>query len=335
MAFPVTDATARDLLDQEYGISGQVRVSPLPGSVMNPNWVLEVAGSERLVVRCFLRNRNPARLGFQMAFHQTLAGLGFPVPAILANCRGDSLSAHAGFLWAVYAWVDGEEYDYNSQGQLDSAGTLLGTLHAGLAGAEIPGYVEPSGFPRYAEWSERGEDLLRGSLSGTGSSPLPPEDVEFALAVQRWMAGTLGAAGYGTLPKQFVWGDVHGRNLKFRNDQIVGLLDFDVVRWESPAYDVGSAVYMLCRRSRSDLTIRLDAVSRLVQAYARSRPLSAAEARAVLPLLIYRYITDLHVPGPLPLRSDPGAEARKAIRILRALWVVRDELAALLVAESG
>lgn len=335
MAFHIKDATVLSLLDREYDIRGLVGVSQLPGSVMNPNWTLESVNSRRHVVRCFLRNRDPARLVFQMAFHRSLAEMGFPVPRIVVNRRGESLTLHAGLSWAVYAWVDGDDYDYNSPGQLDAAGRLLGNLHTRLEQVEIPGYVEPAGFPPYPLWAGCGEALIRGSLRCVKAFDLPPEDIDFALDVQRWMAETLGAVDYGALRKQFVWGDFHGRNLKFRGERIVGLFDFDVVRWESPAYDVGSGVFMFCRRSRTDPTLRPDAVTRLIRSYTRNRALSAPEARAILPLLIYRYITDLALPDPLPPGSDAFAEARKAIRILRAVWEAREPLGELLAAESG
>jgi len=322
LAFQVGDSTVLELLDKSYGIRSPRSLSLLSGSVMNPNWSVET-DSGRYVVRCFVRNRDRARISFQMAYHMALARMGFPVPRVIPNGENGVVTLHSGETWVLYEWIDGADYDYESPRQLEASGRLLGNLHTNLEHICLTGYVEPAGFPPYSGWADNGEMLLQESLRDGTRLGLSSDDATFALKTQRWMAQTLSAADYEELPKLFIWGDFHGRNMKFRDEQIVGLFDFDVVRWETPAYDLGSGAFMFCRRSRSDPTIRLDAVDRLVRAYALERPVGQPEAVAALPLLIYRYITDLYLPDPLPPGSDVSTQARKAIRILRAVWEVR------------
>lgn len=325
--FRWTERDIADLLSGLYGVepSRIEGVSPLPGSVMNPNWVALLrgdAGTVSWVVRCFLRNRHPERVRFQMDLHASLRRGGFPVPEVIPNRRGDAVTAFDGELWAAYEWVDGEAYDYSSREQAEAAAALVGELHRFLAEDTAPaGYVEPAGFPPYSDWVKRGEEIISRAFEEDWAADLPERgrSREFALAVQRRLGTALSADEYLALPKQIVWGDFHGRNLKFAGNSIVGLFDLDVARWESPMYDLGTGILMLARRSRRDHTIRLDWAESIIMAYVKHRPISPLEARAALPLLVYRYISDVGFPHPMAPGVSAAQEVARSLNTLRAI----------------
>ncbi len=306
---------------------------------MNFNWSVRVAvppgsGEERLAVRCFTRNPDPARVTFQMRLHLAMEAACLPVPGVVSSFSGGPVTEFGGRRWAVYGWVDGDEHDYADLPQARAAFDLLAELHLGLAGAAIPGYVEPEGAWPYPAWVREGERLIRESLAGEWAAALGPHDKDVAISAQRRLAADLPAEDYELLPKQYVWGDFHGRNMKFRGTTVTGIFDLDVARWESPMFDLATGLYMFGRKGRGVPQIRLAVAKELVVAYTARRPISPAEARAVVPLLIFRYVTDVPRPYPLPLGVEPIQEVRKSLRILGAVLEAADALTGLLVAAA-
>jgi len=321
MSFGLTEDDARGRLAEAYGLgpSEVASVLLLTGSVMNPNWVVDLRDGGRFVARCFLRNQDPARLAFQMRFHAVLAEADLPVPTVLPDRHGCWLAAHGGHHWAVYAWVDGEDYDYARADQREAAGRLVAELHLALAGKDLPGYVVPAGYGSYSDWAERGGDLMAEAFSRAWAASLSDDDKTFALDLQRWLVRALPARDWERLPKQFIWSDFHGRNLKFQGARVTGLFDFDVAHWESPMFDLGTGLYMLGREARGAFPIRLDAAADVVRGYAARRPISRPEARAVVPLLAYRYITEVEQPFPVPPGVEPASYVARASQILRVI----------------
>ena len=336
MSFGLTEDDARGCLAAAYGLgpSEVTSVSLLPGSVMNPNWVVDLRDGGRFVARCFLRNQDPARLAFQMSFHALLAEAGLPVPVVLPDRHGRRLAAHNGHHWAVYAWVDGEDYDYARTDQREAAGRLVADLHLALAGKDLPGYVVPAGYGSYSDWAERGMELMAEAFSRSWAASLSDDDKAFALDLRRWLVRALPARDWERLPKQFVWSDFHGRNLKFQEARVTGLFDFDVAHWESPMFDLGTGLYMLGREARGAFPIRLDAAADVVRGYTARRPISRPEALAAVPLLVYRFITEVELPSPVPPGVEPERHVARAIHVLRVIHDAISGLTALLAAAA-
>ncbi len=269
-------------------------------------------------------------MAFQMRLHSAMEGAGLPVPAVVPSLAREPITEFAGGRWAVYCWVDGDEHDYSDLPQARAAFDLLAELHLRLAGVGIPGYVETEGAWPYPTWAREGGRLIQESLAGEWAAALGPREKELAVSAQERLASGLPAEDHGLLPKQYVWGDFHGRNMKFRGAAVTGIFDLDVARWESPMFDLGTGLFMFGRKERSLPEIRMDVAGSLLSTYVSRRPITALEARAVLPLLIYRYITDVHQPYPLPLGVEPVQAVRKSIRILGAVLEAADDLTEIL-----
>ncbi|MHB8756879.1 MAG: phosphotransferase enzyme family protein [Bacillota bacterium] len=349
------EAAVRDLLVSCYGLAPEqlTSVDLLEASVMNPNYVVAVTGAgrhagnggrdaaggaapaSRLVVRCFRRNRDRTRVEFQMRLHEALREAGFPVARVRLNERGQRLNFRDGRAWAVYEWVDGEDHDYGRLDQVRASATLLAELHDFLGRAVIPGYVEPPGFIPYAAWAAAGRLLLTQAFAEDWAKPLTDAERATMLDAHRYMVDRLPARAYAALPKQLVWGDFHGRNLKYDGAVVTGLFDLDVVRWESPLYDLATGLYMFGRTSRADPAIRLDHAAELIRAYAARRPLTGLQASVVLPLLVHRYAPDIIETDFIPPGSDLLREIQRSARILGAMLTVAEPLEAILAEAAG
>ncbi len=333
-AFASGEPAVRELLASSYGLAPDrvVSVGLLEASVMNPNYVVVVAGEvdpaagedwclagRRLVVRCFRRNRDRARVDFQMHLHEALRAAGFPVASVRPNVLGHRLTWRGGLAWAVYDWVDGEAYDFSRLDQVRASAALLAEVHGFLQGCGVPGYVEPPGFIPYAAWAAAGGRLLTEAFAEDWAAPLTPAERVTLLEAQRYMVARLPARAYAALPRQLVWGDFHGRNLKYDGPVVTGMFDLDVVRWESPMYDLATGIYMFGRKSRLEPEIRLEFAAELVRAYAERRPLTRAEAAAVLPLLVHRYAPDIIETDYIPPGSNLLREMRRSAGIMGAV----------------
>ncbi|MEM3553083.1 MAG: phosphotransferase, partial [Candidatus Bathyarchaeia archaeon] len=56
----------------------------------------------------------------------------------------------------------------------------------------------------------------------------------------------LKTVNYEKLPKIVIFGDFHLGNLKFKDNKVTAMYDFDWVKWDSRAYDVAYAIYYTC-----------------------------------------------------------------------------------------
>ncbi len=66
------------------------------------------------------------------------------------------------------------------------------------------------------------------------------------------------------------------------------------------------------------------------RAYTPRRPVPADEARAVIPLLIYRHVTDFRYPHPMPAGTNPAAEITRSVAVLRAVLAAAGDVERLL-----
>lgn len=141
-------------------------------------------------------------------------------------------------------------------------------------------------------------DLLPQIAKNVRNCTNEPERIEFNdyllenhSLVHRTIDRTLQAIGsreYEKMPHLVIHGDYHPGNLKFKNDTIVGLFDFDWSKIEVRCYDVALALVLFCTawEGKSDGDLQLGKAITFLNAYqdtlSRSQgidPLSDVELR--------------------------------------------------------
>ena len=253
-------------------------VSTFP-SERNDNALVEDQGGRKIVLRRFRRNTDRKRIAFQLDVQEHLAARGIPTPAILPTRDGQRVTPDDPPCVA-FDYVDGASYSFTSLTQTKTAAETLARVHHALddlTSVEVPTPLNPH-IERWWRDPERELDAL--------APYVPPRQ----LARLEQTLGALDLAALATLPAGLVHGDFHGRNVLFRQDKVVALLDFDVVHRTIRATDVARALLAFARPSRGSLHIRPEVAAAFLSQYARGRSLTEPEREALPTLLTLVYM---------------------------------------------
>lgn len=265
-------------------------------------------------LKCYVDQATATRaaIAAQHLATTALAERGLPVPALLADRDGHTVTDHEGRHFALYPWVAGR---HRTGAELDlSQSAALGTLLAELHGAleEICALVtQPAELPS-AEPEETAELIGQLRTLAAGHRPYGPFEhlAEERLAER---AELLAAHRHRRpAPAEFgrcgwVHGDFHGLNLLYRGGRVAGVLDWDRLRVRPRAEEAVRAATLIFN---DPVTGELDLAR--VRQYARGYRAACGADRAELALAVHRVwwerLNDFWMLQWRYQRADPRAD---------------------------
>ena len=250
----------------------------------NEIWLIEDGRGRRYVLRRNLQHEHTERIEFQVRFQQHLLKHGFPTSEIVETTSGDSVVVDGhGVPWVLSTFVQGDEFNFARGEQVLEAARRLADFHSI---AETFTSVSPKLDYQgpYRDWWAGAEENLHELAEMYAGLPVQ-EELSYvrewwARVLTEWPVGQLDA-----LPVGWVYGDYHGRNMVFVDDELRGLFDFDDIERGPLVYDVAQGVNMFARAKRGSRTIRTGVARAFIAAYAQRRALSDEE-RAALPMMV-------------------------------------------------
>jgi homoserine kinase type II len=321
-----------EVVATDYDLGEVIRVEQILGGYTNLSFAVVVAtpdGEQRYFVRKYNRLNTAREVQFEHALVNHISGKGFHIAArVYPNRQGGTFVTReetiAGErvvrLFAVYEMLEGEDkYTWISNrlsdAEFDSGARVLARFHAlahdfdpGDLAREQPPIVDfvaqfPKIFEAYAARS-RGtafdEDYL-ARLPGVLAA------VRSGIAIGDDLSG---------LPRVPVHCDYHPGNLKWVDEEGVGLFDFDWSKLDYRLFDVAQGIVYFCGswEGHDDGDIRLDKAAIFVRAYqdeaarfAVPGPLNANEL-ALLPRMVANanlYVLNWDL---MAYYEDPGAD---------------------------
>ena len=272
----IPETTLRAVLAR-YGID-PIAVQPMEASKRNDNFVI-VGPDAKYVLRQYRRNNDEERVRFQLRFQQHLLDQGFPTSQIILSTTGDLLAIEDSGLWSLFAYVEGNEFDFSSTAQVADATRLLARFHLISASFDEPEVVFDVNR-EWCDWWSAGDNELQ-ELAAIFAGRGVDDDLAFlgdwyAESVREWPAERVDQ-----LPRGWIHGDWHGRNMVFVGDEVRGIFDFDPVRRGVTIEDLARAVFMFGRESRPSRHIRLDVARLFIQEDCAHRALTDEELRAI------------------------------------------------------
>ena len=296
----------------------------------NDNFVVQDAAGDRYVLRHFRRNPDVNRIAFEIAFQVFAFRRGLPVAQVVKTYAGRDLLEDPSGMWALFSFIEGEDFDFDCMQQVTAAASALAEFHrvtATFSGTEVVG----RGGPGVRRWWTLGERLLnelQAMFAGAGVD----EDLAFlrrwhADLVREWPLSRLDALG-----TSWVHGDFHGRNVRFAGTTVNGIFDFDLLHFGYAVEDVADALFRFGRESRGSLRVRPDVARLFVGEYDRHRELTASERRAIpimAPLVMARdraYFLLIAAAG-----RDPVSFLNEKVRIMRSRLEQGEEIARVLL----
>ena len=294
----------------------------LPGSARNINVLVEDSGGSRYVLRGCRRNPRRDRIVFQLDFQDHLRRHGVPVPQVVASRTGERcVESGPGSLWVLSCFVEGRHYQNGSRVQLRRAAGCLSAIHAAGAGFTASA-VRDETIPDLLRWWTHGEEEiagLRGMFRGAGVEA----ELDFLDSWRTALTSDLPLVAVEELPRAWLHADFHPRNVIFADDQVQGVLDFDVVHYGFRLEDVAYAVSGFCWQDRTGAVPAAEASSIFLQAFGLTEP-----ERRALPRLLAAVQARTAARYRVRERggADPRAALRTHVRRMRALSAAAAEL---------
>ena len=263
-------------------------------------------------------NLNPSthrpRIAFTHAAQDYLWDRGFPIPRLLRNRDGDTLTNEGSEIYAISEFVDGYNYDVaKPTGALKSAGDILGRIHDELRG------FRPSVDFKWVPMHDEVINLLRLRLerirtaaSQTAGYPVSESQIaEWKTEVER-LAAELPVPDEGDW---IIHGDYRAQNLKFHAEgKVKAILDLDTARPANRTFDLAYAlVFFPAVYQNTPLAPHQKSV--FLDAYEAVCPLTTSERKSLpahLKLAYLRGMTlwlHLHDAGSMRERVRPWIQA--------------------------
>lgn len=290
-------AEIRDLLTLFGFRQEDCRCSVLTGGTANKNFIIHDSGKTYILRLRNAKYSSDEWVAFEEEYLNYVSGKGIPVPVPVPNAQGRSWINLDGKVYHLYTFIDGGGFEMNNPAQIAEGGAFLGRLHNAvsdfvpLAGKPLPRYDNPQNIVNAVR-----QTLQNPALDATGAEA---EILRYILRTAEQIQSVIPDSRYHQLYKLCIHGDYHPANVKYANDTVCGLFDFDWISMQPRLRDVvDGIIYFSAIRSvgfdGSDIfsltqTCRFDyARSRLfAEAYRKTcdRPLDADEI-SIIPLLM-------------------------------------------------
>ncbi len=312
-----TDVAAEELAAflAAYDVGELLSYKGIAEGVENSNFLVHT-GAGHFILTLYEKRVAAGDVPFFLALMEHLAKRGLTCPLPVKNRAGNALGKLAGRPAALVTFLDGMWIRRPSAGHCAALGEALAKLH--LAGDDFP-------FKRTNALSVDGWRALHAACAARADEVQPG----LAAAMAKELAH-LEKAWPRDLPQGVIHADLFPDNVFFLGDKLSGLIDFYFACIDTLAYDVAICLNAWC--FESDHSYNVTKGRELLQAYAKTRALSAAE-REALPLLcrgaaLRFLLTRLEVwldvpPGALVRPKDPMEYVRK-LRFHQAVKSVRD-----------
>ena len=286
-------STAVDLTAvlRRYPLDAPVVVGKHEAGIINDNWRVAASSGNEYLLRGYRRVLDPDRVMFQLLFQESLRQQGFPTAAVIRTSTGDAFAIVEGVPWALFANVEGKEFDFASLAQAAEAGRRLAQFQTVAAGYDgpvapvVPGEVDfadmlapvSSHMWRNSILAEEHDERLRQIFPGPQFEP----ELAFFRRWRRRATAVWPRERLAPLPQSWLHCDYHGRNMVFRGHGMVGLFDFDFVTRGPRVYDPARGIFNFGREKRGSTTLRDEFCRAFIEGYEGEAPLSHEEHEAL------------------------------------------------------
>ncbi len=278
-----------DLLRAELKDRGYINVSF--GIETHRDW-----RRSQYLLRRYRSGTHEKKICFEHALMQELLARGFPFsPSLVVTGDGSTyvkVDAHSeqggqGFLMAIFCYLPGEDkYSWDAPfctvEELKSAAQVFALYHNTIFGWEgIEGWLEPRIVDRLPLMARQWKEYAR-IADGTLFEDYYQKEHHYLLRILGNPHYITPRGVYDGLPHLAIHGDYHPGNLKFQDEQVVGLFDFDWAKMDARCFDVGVAIAYFCTAwdESADGNLLLDRIDMFLTAYQES----AKEMQALGPL---------------------------------------------------
>jgi homoserine kinase type II len=257
-------ASALDALAVRPGRVAVLKDVPLG----NGNWLIEIPGRRRAVLRRYHPGTDPEDLAYEHAVLAHLAAAGWVVPHPVS-----APVSHDGLWYCLTRYVPGQPATRDSSAQRRRRGRDLARLDLALRGLGQRIGQRPGWRPQHR--AVTASTAINWPACVRQLAAVSPRLSSWAQAAARQTQDALAAAGAAELPVTVIHGDFAEWNVHYRHGRLAGVIDFGLTRQDSRPYEL--AIARTWRAPETADTYRSE--------LARSGwPLTALEEEAIKPV---------------------------------------------------
>lgn len=261
---------------------------------INDNWFVESNG-KRYILRK-VSNFGKDTLSFELKYLSDLKSCGFEysIPAPLKTKSGTNEINNNGIIFWLYEYIEGgHEYKVDKAELIEIAG-MIASYHKAImnnksmfisnAKANDPFKIENA----IVDINKTLSDMDRkGKLS--------EEEMTFVENMKKLMpiANALSGSTAQGLELYFLHGDMRETNLIWQDKELVGLIDFDFVRYSNILMkDLVSVLRRYCLDKEKNYLLNMEMTKLLINEYSKERKLVDGEIKALVDTIIEFAIAD-------------------------------------------
>ncbi|MCI0777914.1 MAG: phosphotransferase [Chloroflexi bacterium] len=307
---------------------------------INDNWLVTDAGSKRYMLRAYRRVRDAERIAFQLAFQEHLLAAGFPTAPVVRTQDGETSASVEGLQWALFEFVEGQEFDFTRSAQAREAGKRLAEFETVAAGYRGPVVAPPMEEVDLEKWlapvsihvwrvsvlATEQEEQLDKLFAGRGCG----RELGYFRHWRREAAEAWPEDRLSALPHTWLHCDYHGRNMVFQGDRLAGLFDFDFVTHGPRTFDVSRSLFNFGRERGGSTVLREEFCRAFLEGYESLQPLSDEERQALPFMAALNWVPDAGFYAARRMETgDPDIDKRLRddVRMMQAMQAEMHRLA--------
>lgn len=206
-----------------YDLGELKRTSRVEKGFVNDNWIVSTNRGRYFLKRRHSDLRNAELIRAQHAFIRHLRRSGFPAPEIFAIRSGETLLIEGGEYYEIQQYITGKPYDRTNAAHFTAAAAALGRYHASAQDFTSEDLLSLVSWYCPINLKTNLALLAQEMKSGTDKA------IAHLLSQFASHANDLSSrlSSCEELPQIIIHGDYHAGNLIFKDDEIVGVVDFD------------------------------------------------------------------------------------------------------------
>lgn len=279
---------------RQYDLGDLISYKKLEEGLVDNKYIL-FTGKGNFFLRQYPSNKDIDAILWEHSLMSYLHAHGFPVPALIKTQKDEDIVSANGYNYLLQEFLDGhyvfifspEQKANMSQDQLSgifenrciSAASVLAEFHILSKSAELKGKKEPYSF-------QASIDLIKNGFNGVNS--LPKDSRNYTLSsLDNFFSRNLPPIRK-LVP---VHGDYHHKNVYYKGDNVIGVLDFGLAH---PGFEIRDLVFGLLTFShdpRKHHELIFPKVEQFITGYLKKNPLTFS----VDEMMYYIYETQFQI----------------------------------------
>jgi len=300
------------IIAEHYDIGTLVGCEKLLGGTVNTSFKIETSkeGSvERYFLRIYKQGISADEIEFEHALLNHLVTNGFDLVAPALPTRHgiswvehseESESESAGDFYAIFKFLSGEDkYPWDNPAcntnELKSSAQVLARYHQ-----KVSGFMRENQRrePRILDFLPRIADKIKGFIALDRQSTFDRLLRQNSRLISGNIDDTIRAlepVKTSPIPELAIHSDYHPGNLKFQQDQVIGIFDFDWSKIDYRLFDVALALHYFCTiwRGPQDGQLHIGKLTAFLNTYQQAAalnsqlgPLDSDELAFLLPMIM-------------------------------------------------